>query len=91
MNDDILNLSVSSDGLAHSRITIAIIGGGFSGSLVAVNLLHSATMPLSIKLIERSAEVGRGLAYGTQVDSHLLNVPAGQMSAFPNEPTHFLN
>ncbi len=71
--------------------TIAIIGGGLSGSLVAANLMRNATMPLFIKLIERNQEVGRGVAYGTPFDCHLLNVPALKMSAFPDEPNHFLN
>ncbi|MBW4674850.1 MAG: FAD/NAD(P)-binding protein [Desmonostoc geniculatum HA4340-LM1] len=84
MNNSIFNLTVS-------PVTIAIIGGGFSGSLVAANLLRHATTPLTIKLIERNSEVGRGVAYGTPVDCHLLNVPAGKMSAFPDEPNHFLN
>ncbi|GAX45567.1 putative hydroxyacylglutathione hydrolase [Tolypothrix sp. NIES-4075] len=71
--------------------TIAIIGGGLSGSLVAANMMRNATIPLFIKLIERNQEVGRGVAYGTSVDSHLLNVPACKMSAFPDQPNHFLN
>ncbi|MEH2441322.1 MAG: FAD/NAD(P)-binding protein [Nostoc sp.] len=71
MNNNILNLTVS-------PVAIAITGGGFSGSLVAANLLRNATIPLSIKLIERNSEVGRGVAYGTPVDCHLLNVPAGK-------------
>lgn len=73
------------------RCAIAIIGSGFSGTLVAVHLLRTATQPLTIQLIERSSEFGRGVAYGTRVDAHLLNVPAGKMSAFPDQPTHFLN
>ncbi|AKG21372.1 FAD/NAD(P)-binding protein [Calothrix sp. 336/3] len=71
--------------------TVAIIGSGFSGTLVAANLLRNTTIPLKIKLIERSSQFGRGVAYGTQIESHLLNVPAGKMSAFPDEPSHFLN
>ncbi|MBN3950604.1 MAG: FAD/NAD(P)-binding protein [Nostoc sp. NMS7] len=84
MNNSIFNRTAS-------PVAIAIIGGGFSGSLVAANLLRNATMPLSIKLIERNSEVGRGVAYGTPVDCHLLNVPAGNMSAYADEPNHFLN
>ena len=84
MNSNILNLNI------YPR-NIAIIGGGFSGSLVAINLLRNATLPLTIKLIERNSELGRGVAYSTEVDCHLLNVPAAKMSAFPNEPNHFLN
>ncbi len=38
-----------------SPVTIAIIGGGLSGSLVAANLLRHATTPLFIKLIERNS------------------------------------
>ncbi|GAB1539288.1 hypothetical protein NUACC21_19540 [Scytonema sp. NUACC21] len=83
MYSSILNQTVSPQ-------TIAIIGGGLSGSLVAVNLLRNATVPVSIKLIERNSEIGRGVAYSTPIDCHLLNVPAGKMSAFPNEPDHFL-
>jgi len=70
---------------------IVIIGGGFSGALVAANLLRNATIPLSISLIEKNQEIGRGVAYGTKEISHLLNVPAGKMSAFSDEPDHFLN
>lgn len=71
-------------------ITIAIIGGGFSGSLIAVHLLKNAPQPLIIKLIERNQEIGKGIAYGTQEKGHLLNVSAGNMSAFPQDAGHFL-
>ncbi|WP_017655534.1 FAD/NAD(P)-binding protein [Fortiea contorta] len=83
MYSNFLNLTVS-------PLTIAVIGGGLSGSLVVANLLQNATSPLSVKLIERRQEVGRGVAYSTQVDCHLLNVPAGNMSAYADQPDHFL-
>lgn len=70
---------------------ITIVGGGFSGSMVAVHLLKKATHPLAIKLIERQPFIGRGIAYSSNLDCHLLNVPAGKMSAFPDEPNHFLH
>ncbi|CAD5983277.1 Persulfide dioxygenase ETHE1 homolog, mitochondrial [Planktothrix tepida] len=70
--------------------TIAIIGGGFSGALVATHLLKTATQPLTIKLIERSHSFGKGIAYSTDATCHLLNVSAGNMSAFPNDPGHLL-
>ena len=70
--------------------TIAIIGGGFSGTLVAVHLLRSATVPMAVKLIERGPTVGPGVAYSTPETCHLLNVPAGKMSAFPEDAEHFL-
>jgi hypothetical protein len=37
-------------------------------------------------LIERNAEFGRGLAYATGNPRHLLNVRAGNMSAFSGRP-----
>jgi uncharacterized NAD(P)/FAD-binding protein YdhS len=74
----------------NSPMTIAIIGGGFSGSMVATHLLLGATFPLDIKIIERQPLLGRGVAYGTNYASHLLNVPAGKMSAFPDDPAHLL-
>jgi len=73
------------------RATIAIIGGGFSGCMVAVHLLRAATTPLRIVLIERHDMPGRGIAYRDQPEVHLLNVRAEGMSAFPAEPDHFLN
>lgn len=70
---------------------IAIIGGGLSGSLVAAHLLRQSRTPLIIKLIERNPRfLHRGIAYSTEAGSHLLNVPAGNMSAFPDDPEHFL-
>lgn len=70
-------------------LRIAIIGGGFSGTMVATHLLRLATAPLSITLIEPRPSLGAGLAYGTANPCHLLNVPAGRMSAFPDDPRHF--
>ncbi|MDR3638562.1 MAG: FAD/NAD(P)-binding protein [Isosphaeraceae bacterium] len=72
--------------------TIAIVGGGFSGALVAAQLAALAeTAPLRIALFEKGDRFARGLAYGTRCDHHLLNVPAGLMSALPDEPSHFLD
>lgn len=71
--------------------TIAIVGGGLSGTLLAVQLLRQARTPLRIHLLEREPRgCGRGVAYGTRAGCHLLNVPAGRMSAFPDDAGHFL-
>ncbi len=68
---------------------VAIVGGGFSGALLAVNLLRLGAP--RVTLIERSGEFGRGLAYSTGEASHLLNVPASNMSALHDQPDHFAN
>jgi len=65
---------------------IAIVGGGFCGTLTAVHLLRRAAPGTRILLIERSGDFGPGVAYGTRDDRHVLNVPAARMSAFGAEP-----
>lgn len=71
---------------------IAIVGGGFSGTLVAVHLARlSAPGRSRVVLFEKGDRFARGLAYGTLCDEHLLNVPAAMMSALPDEPDHFLD
>ena len=71
--------------------TIAIIGAGFSGAATAVNLLRmGGAQPLRVVLINRSGAMARGLAYGTSSRDHVLNVPAGNMSALADDPDDFL-
>jgi uncharacterized NAD(P)/FAD-binding protein YdhS len=66
-----------------------VVGGGFSGTMLAANLLRRVPS-LSVAVLDKGPLPGRGLAYGTKYDCHLLNVPAGNMSALPEEPDHFL-
>lgn len=69
---------------------ITIIGGGASGTLLAVNLLLNAgEKPLEVNLIERRGRLGRGVAFGTEIETHLLNVPAAKMGGFPDDVEHF--
>ena len=80
-----------------SNTTVAIIGGGFSGTVAAIRLLTSsqnggASLPFGsrVVLIE-PARAGEGLAYRAGPDYWRLNVPAEQMSAFPERPNDFLH
>lgn len=71
--------------------TIVIVGGGFSGITVATNILRKSNgVPTRLVLIERSAEIGRGVAYAERRFPYLLNVPASRMSARSDAPTEFL-
>ncbi len=70
--------------------TIAIIGGGVSGALTAYHLSRQ-NVQARIIVIEPRPELGLGLAYSTSSLRHLLNVPAGKISALPSDPHHFLN
>src|ERR1700679_1382361 len=69
---------------------IAIIGGGVSGTLTALHLVRQGT-PARVILIDQRPGFGLGLAYSPPSLRHLLNVPAGKISALPDQPDHFLN
>ncbi|MBI3478487.1 MAG: FAD/NAD(P)-binding protein [Acidobacteria bacterium] len=70
-------------------LDVLIIGGGFSGTMVATHLLRRR-QGLLIGVLERKSQPGRGLAYSSPHRFHLLNVPAAKMSALPEDPGHFL-
>ncbi|MES2682993.1 MAG: FAD/NAD(P)-binding protein [Pseudomonadota bacterium] len=71
--------------------TIIVIGAGFCGTAVAVQLLQRAGKePTRVLLLNRSGLMARGVAYGTRTESHVLNVPAARMSALPHDPDSFL-
>lgn len=68
------------------RSAVAIVGGGFSGTMTAA---HLARRGISSMLIEGGGRAGQGAAYSTGDPAHLLNVPAGNMSAWPDRPEDF--
>lgn len=69
---------------------VAIIGSGASGTLVAVQFRRNAPPQGRLALIGANQHLGRGIAYETPYRSHLLNVRAANMSAFPDDMDHFL-
>ena len=71
--------------------TVAIIGGGFCGTLTAVNLARLSADPRRVVVVNDKYPLGRGVAYGTRRSEHLLNVVARNMSAFPDLPSHFVD
>jgi len=75
--------------MTNAKFGVVIVGGGFTGSMLALQL--SRRVPsLSVAVIDKGSVPGRALAYATRNHCHLLNVPAGNMSALPEEPDHFL-
>src|SRR5580698_595667 len=73
----------------RTQKTIAIVGGGVSGALTAYHLIRNGAQARMV-LIDPRPELGLGLAYSTPSYRHLLNVPAGKISALPDQPDHFL-
>lgn len=74
------------------NLEIVIIGGGASGTLAAIHLLQWLKVKAHILLIEKSkAATFRGVAYSSPLHYEPLNVPAGKMSAFEDQPDHFYN
>ncbi|MBO0662442.1 FAD/NAD(P)-binding protein [Jiella sp. MQZ9-1] len=68
---------------------IIIVGGGATGVILAAHLLREDTAGLRVTIIERRAQIGRGIAYDTDEPDHILNTRAGSMSAYADDPEHF--
>ena len=65
---------------------VAIVGGGFSGTVAAAQL---ARRGISSLLIEGAGRLGRGIAYSTREPAHVINVHAEVMSAWPEDTQDF--
>ncbi len=70
--------------------TVAIVGGGFSGTVTAINLARLSRSPLQVVVVNSGFPLGRGIAYSTRQVEHLLNVVARNMSALADRPSHFV-
>lgn len=74
--------------LVPPEVDAAVVGGGFSGLMALVHLCR-ALPGGRFAVIERRPLPLPGIAYGGCDRSHLLNVPAGRMGAFPDDPGAF--
>src|SRR3712207_534565 len=71
---------------SDGNVPVAIVGGGFSGTVLSAQL---ARRGIGSALIEGGGRAGRGTAFSTPEPAHLLNVRAEAMSAWPDEPDDF--
>lgn len=74
--------------------TVVVVGAGAAGTLTAVHLTRVASRrstALDVLLLDPADRWGRGVAFGTPEEDHLLNVPAAGMSALPEDPAHFVS
>jgi uncharacterized NAD(P)/FAD-binding protein YdhS len=76
---------VGADGAEH----VAVVGGGFCGMALVVQLLRRPAWQGRVTLFEPAPLLG-GVAYATDGPRHLLNVPADRMSLFPERPDDFV-
>ncbi len=72
---------------SEQETQVAVVGGGFAGSMAAVQL---ARRGIAVVLIGRGTQIGKGAAYSTDDAAHLLNIPAAKMSAWPDRPDDFV-
>jgi len=79
--------------MGEKEMTVAIIGAGASGTVLASQLVEKLSQisreKFRICLIERSGHFGPGLAYSTPLKSHILNMRASTMSAKKGQPDDF--
>ena len=50
---------------------IAIIGGGCSGTLTAIQIMRQSRQPVFIILVNKNYPACKGIAYGTDESEHL--------------------
>lgn len=70
---------------------IVIVGGGAAGSILAIHLIKKAKQPVSITIVEKQYEKGRGIAYSPLCKDFLLNVPSCKMGIYPDSVDDFFN
>ncbi len=68
---------------------IAIIGGGLSGAVCALQLARTIAPPAVITVIEPRPSLGAGVAYSSEDPAHRINVPASRMIIYPETPGDF--
>lgn len=69
-------------------LPVVIVGGGFSGAMLAARLAERGQASV---VIDRTGDFGLGVAYSTAFEGHLLNVRSSRMSAVEARPDDFVD
>jgi len=69
--------------------TVAIIGGGFTGTAAALRLCSMSSEKLAVYVVEPRNELGGGLAYGGDDPDHRVNGTHHLLVLFPDDIGHF--
>lgn len=64
---------------------IVIIGGGFTGTALAIYLARLGHAGLNVTVIEPRPQLAQGVAYSTDDPAHRINVPASRMQLAGDE------
>lgn len=77
--------------MSNPILRVAIVGGGASGAAVATHLADAVdpVVDLRVDIFDPGGTLGRGIAYSTTDEQHLLNVPAKGMSLYRDDMSHF--
>lgn len=77
-----------------NNISVAIIGAGASGTILANQIIEKACnesdVDVTVFLIEKGTEFGPGLAYSTPISSHILNMRADTLGIEKDNSLHFV-
>jgi len=71
-------------------MNVVIVGGGASGVLVALCVMRKGAHTDTIVVIDDGQNIGEGVAYARVNEHYLLNVRAIGMSAYHDQPMHFV-
>lgn len=69
-----------------SPLRLAVIGGGYTGTIFLRHMLDRATRPLALTVFEPRRRLGRGVAYDVAAPNLLLNVPTVRMMPWLERP-----
>lgn len=72
--------------MTTADLPVLIIGGGFTGSMLAARLAEKGKASV---VIEQGHHRGLGVAYSTTEPAHRLNVRTNNMGALADDPAHF--
>jgi uncharacterized NAD(P)/FAD-binding protein YdhS len=77
--------------MRKAPLTVSVVGGGFTGAAASIACLARIDRPFRLVVVEPSASLGRGVAYGAHHPLHLLNVRTRDLSVRAGQPGDFLN
>jgi uncharacterized NAD(P)/FAD-binding protein YdhS len=80
--------------MSKRNVSVAIIGAGASGTILAYQIIEKASkipdVGVKVYLMEKDGNHGPGLAYSTPLYAHILNMRADTLGIIEGDPLHFV-